>query len=145
MREALEMLRVKRKHVDRMLGVAHLVSTWGSCPPGRRHGCVLADTGKYIVSTGYNGRKDPCPYAVACVGMRKNEMWRVCKARHAEENALENLPRVPFRLLVAFVTKKPCAVCEQKLRDAGVARVYWEERTIAGGTLHKGTRLLCTR
>lgn len=137
------MMRVKPKHVARMLEVAHLVATWGACPEGRRHACVLADAGKYIVSTGYNGLTVPCPVQGHCQYMTKEQMWKSCKANHAEHNALENLPRAPFRFLVAFVTKKPCVICEERLRAAGIIRVYWEERT--GYSIIKGTKLLCTK
>ena len=136
------MLKIKPKHVRRMLDVAHVIKRWSACPSGRQHACVLADAGKYIVSTGYNGLTAPCRHEKVCNTLCKTDMQTKCKATHAEVNAVRNLHRIPLGLIIAFVTKRPCINCEESLRAAGVARVYWEEIDHLR-VVDRGTKLLC--
>lgn len=108
-----------------MLQLSFVVSGWSPEPEGKRHGCVLAIDGKYVLATGFNGpdrfhiSSKTCPCAD-------------CQAPviHAEVNSLINLRELlGWRILpsntVAFVTKKPCEDCMQALKDAQVSAIMW--------------------
>ena len=122
--EPLDVERVRSKWKDRMLQIAFIVSGWSPEPEGRRHGCVLALDGKYIVATGFNGpdrQWKPPQWS-----------WRPTKLpappiAHAEANALLNLRMIGLhpQQCVAYVTKRPCEPCMSLLQDAGVQAVFW--------------------
>lgn len=122
---------IRQKYKDRMLQVAFVVSGWSPEPEGKRHGCVLALEGKYIVATGFNGPdrswggyrkagKDPDCGGTCC---RAEDVPVV----HAEVNALINLKMTDqdSQRCMAYVTKKPCDPCMQALKNAGVLAVFW--------------------
>lgn len=125
-------MKVSLKHQERMFGIAHRIKFWSDCPQGRQHACVLAVEGKYIISTGYNGAPSGCQclHSISCATYTRANMRRVCKATHAEANAVNNLykctPYTP-KNVIAFITKKPCKICLCELRLAQVSAVYWQE------------------
>ena len=114
-----------------MFDLAHRIKFWSDCPQGRQHACIIAREGKYIIGTGYNGmpqHKDCCENAMDCLNYSTEKMRDRCVAVHAEVNALQNttFPEVST-FLVAYVTKKPCIICKDALRQAGIAIIYWQE------------------
>jgi len=118
----------RTKWGGRMMGLARQVSTWSSCPPGRQHACVLAEDGRFVISTGYNGPL-PGDSKCHCTGMPTEYCKANCKAVHAEVNALRNMPQghMISRPLVAYVTKRPCQACFQALFDGGVDELCFAE------------------
>jgi dCMP deaminase len=115
-----------------MLGFASVVSTWSRCPEGRQHGCVLAVDGKYLISTGFNDTARG-QSACECEGKPKDFCSEVCRAVHAEVNAVINAAHVGAQLdrCVAFCTKKPCGPCLSVLRNARVREVWYGEPEVA--------------
>jgi deoxycytidylate deaminase len=122
------MIHVSKKHQIRMFDLAHRIKRWSDCPNGRQHACVLALDGKYIRSTGYNGLKAQCPHETQCATYTRGHMRKVCCAQHAEVNAIDNLFQIDPKNLVAFVTKEPCIICTERLCEAGITTMYWQER-----------------
>ena len=137
---------VPKKHRARMFSLCEVIKTWSACPKGRQHACVLTEKGKYIVSTGYNGvpAGKLCKILTTCDGMYREDMYKSCKAIHAEINALNNLVYGVPEKCIAFVSKRPCAACMKALKDAGVHEVYWLEyaKNIPGHIIDQGSKEL---
>lgn len=126
----LDIPSVRAKWKDRMLQIAFIVSGWSPEPEGRRHGCVLAVDGKYIVATGFNGPDRKWQLAG---GKTEGCGGDCCVAPtvHAEVNALLNLRMVGVdpRRCVMYITKKPCYDCQAEIHEAGIAACLWLQDT----------------
>ena len=111
------------------LGLAEHVATRTTCIR-RRVGCVMV-RGKRVLATGYNGAPSGAPHCtdVGCArsGLPSGERLDLCRAVHAEANALAQAARFGISLegATAFVTIRPCAGCMRLLIQAGVERVVW--------------------
>jgi len=109
---------------DYFLKMAKLVALRSTCKR-RAVGCVLVDTKKHVMATGYNGVPKgfthcidyPCKGADAPSGTRLNE----CKAVHAEMNALLQLQSTDE--LTAYLTVTPCFDCAKVLANSNVTRI----------------------
>lgn len=114
---------------DWLLLLAWTVSLRATCPR-RAVGCVLADAGGHVLSTGYNGTVTGTPHCLVspCAGKPPNDV-SCCEAVHAEENALLQL-RDHRALHTAYITCSPCPGCVKLLRNAGCQRVVF-------GAIHK--------
>ncbi len=113
---------------ERMVDICQRIARFSKSPPGRRHGCVIARDGRYIIATGYNGPprgEGHCD----CGGRPKLYCEINCKAVHAEVNAIANAARegISVNGCVAYVTKKPCLPCRGLLKNAGIESVHWDE------------------
>jgi deoxycytidylate deaminase len=119
-----------------MLALVRTVADWSRCPVNRRHGCVLAVDGRYIVATGYNGTARGESH---CNCEDKDKSWceSNCNAAHAEINAICNAARVgaPVERCVAYLTKAPCRPCRAALKNAGVAMVVWLQGNVETGAI----------
>lgn len=117
---------VRQKYKDRMLQLAFVVSGWSPEPEGRRHGCILAVDGKYIVATGFNG---PDRHWRAEGAVIPDCGGDCCQAPtiHAEANAIMNAEQIGVDLsrCVAYVTKKPCDECNRALEARGILACFW--------------------
>lgn len=137
---------VSKKHKERMFSLCEVVKTWSSCPTGRQHACVLTLEGKFVLATGYNGLVPgkTCKILATCDGLYRHDMYKHCKAVHAEVNALANLLQPVPERCIAFVSKKPCALCMQSLKDAGIFEVYWREysKNLIGFIIDQGNKEL---
>ena len=114
---------------DYFLAHAELTATRSTCV--RRHvGCVMVRD-HHIVACGYNGapRKAPHCTDVGCVrsGLPSGERHDLCRAVHAEANALAQAARFGISLegVACYVTIRPCCHCMRLLIQAGVERVVW--------------------
>lgn len=137
---------VTKKHQVRMFSLCETIKKWSICPSGRQHACVLTLEGKFVLATGYNGVPPgmKCNIQKRCDGMYREDMYKICKATHAEVNALKNMLCVMPKRCIAFVSKKPCISCMQFLKDAGVHEVYWRELSKhgTGVVIDKGNKEL---
>ena len=113
------------------LGLAEHVATRTTCIR-RRVGCEMV-RGKRVLATGYNGAPSGAPHCtdVGCArsGLPSGERLDLCRAVHAEANALAQAARFGISLegATAFVTIRPCAGCMRLLIQAGVERVVWRD------------------
>jgi len=111
------------------LGLAQYVATRSTCIR-RRVGCVMV-RGKRALATGYNGAPSGAPHCldIGCAreGLPSGERLDLCRAVHAEANALAQAARFGISLegATAYVTIRPCAGCMRLLIQAGVERVVW--------------------
>ncbi len=125
--------------IDTYLNVAETFAYRSTCIK-RKYGAVIVkdDT---VVSTGYNG--SPRGYENCCdigecprikLNMHQGEGYGICRAIHAEQNALLNCSREQTKgadLYLAGVNPednsvhraKPCPVCVRLLIQAGIRNV----------------------
>ena len=97
--------------------IAHVVSE-RSPDPSTKHGCVLIDRDKKIVSTGYNGPVSNIDDSLVDWSRPAKYMWII----HAEENAVL-FAKQSLRECTAYVTGEPCAACFRRFCQIGVKRV----------------------
>jgi dCMP deaminase len=107
------------------LALAEQVST-RSPDPHTKHGCVLVDAGKRVVSTGYNGPVSGLPHELVPIVRPDKYDWFI----HAEDNAVA-FARCDLRGTTAYVTGTPCAACFRRLLQVGVRRIVQGARSSA--------------
>ncbi|MDR2387109.1 MAG: dCMP deaminase family protein [Deltaproteobacteria bacterium] len=123
------------------MAIAKVISTRSTCS-SRPVGCVIA-VGNRILATGYNGAPPGAPHCtdqgqdgqIYCA-RRANKvpdelkLGGGCCSLHAEENAigLAHLFGVADLLpgSTIYSTLSPCVRCIKKLKENGVAKVYFE-------------------
>ena len=120
--------------------IAEVVSMRSTCLR-RQYGAVLVKNDE-VVSTGYNG--SPRGEANCCdVGfcerdannVPKGERYELCKALHAEDNAITSAGRHKALDSTLYIVGKevasnkiyanpcPCKMCRRKIKNAGIKRV----------------------
>jgi dCMP deaminase len=113
---------------DYFLAMAEQVST-RSPDPHTKHGCVLVDADRRVVSTGYNGPVSGLSHDLVPMDRPAKYDWMI----HAEDNAVA-FARGDLRGATAYVTGTPCAACFRRLLQAGVVRIVQGERQAASLT-----------
>lgn len=111
--------------------IAQLVATRSTCLR-RKVGCVLVKD-KHILATGYNGVPSGLEHCetVGCLrqqlGIPSGERHELCRATHAEQNALVQAARfgTPIEGATVYCTALPCAQCAKMLINAKVERVLY--------------------
>ena len=94
--------------------------------PNTKHGCVLVDRDKRVISTGYNGPVAGLPNEIVPLTRPEKYDWFL----HAEENAV-CFARCDLRGATAYVTGMPCAACFRRLLQVGVRRIVHAGRQSA--------------
>lgn len=120
------------------LNIARAVSARSTCLR-RQYGAVLVKNDE-IVATGYNGSArgevnccdvGTCPRSE--LNVPHGERYELCKAIHAEENALLSASRSEALGAVLYLVGTengeeiegyPCMMCSRLIRTAGVSAVY---------------------
>ena len=107
------------------LSIAELVAHRGTCLR-RRVGCVLVNSEKHSVATGYNGVPrtfphcfdQPCEGATSPSGVDLDK----CLAVHAEVNAFLQLQDRTSDL-TAYITTTPCFSCAKMIANSPVKKI----------------------
>lgn len=107
------------------LAIAEQVSR-RSPDPNTKHGCVLVDQGRRVLSTGYNGPVSGLPHELINFERPAKYDWFI----HAEDNAVA-FARCDLRGTTAYVTGTPCAACFRRLLQVGVTRIVQGPRESA--------------
>lgn len=125
---------------DTYLNCAEVFAYRSTCLK-RKYGAVIVKD-DVVISTGYNGSprgKDNCSDIGECprikMNMHQGEGYGICKAVHAEANALLNCSReqtLGADLYLAGVNPKdasvhmakPCPLCARLIMQAGIRNVY---------------------
>ena len=107
------------------LAIAEQISL-RSPDPNTKHGCVLVDSSKRIVSTGYNGPVSGLPHELVPLTRPEKYDWFI----HAEDNAV-SFARADLRGTTAYITGQPCAPCFRRLLQVGVKRIVQGKRQSA--------------
>jgi len=94
--------------------------------PSTKHGCVLVDSERRVVSTGYNGPVAGLPNGMVPLTRPAKYMWFV----HAEDNAVA-FARCNLSGATAYVTGPPCAACFRRLLQVGIRRIVYNCRQSA--------------
>ena len=109
---------------DYFLQMASLVAERATCRR-RKVGCVLVDSEKHIVATGYNGVPTQFPHCLdnPCEGANSasGEELDKCLAVHAEQNALLQLRSNDT--LTAYLTITPCITCAKMIANSRIKRI----------------------
>ncbi|MFH1648064.1 MAG: dCMP deaminase family protein [Chloroflexota bacterium] len=119
----------QRLDVDEyFLKIASVVAERSTCR--RHHVGAVAARNKHILSTGYNGApagaKD-C-LELGCLrdelGIPSGERHEICRAIHAEQNAIiqSGLHGVSLEGSTVYCTHTPCVLCAKMLVNAKIAR-----------------------
>lgn len=126
--------------IDTYLNCAEVFAYRSTCLK-RKYGAVIVKD-DVVISTGYNGSprdKVNCCDIGECprikLGMHQDEGYGICKAIHAEANALLNCSReqtmgADLYLTsinpedVSIHTAKPCPLCVRMIIQAGIRNVY---------------------
>lgn len=126
--------------IDTYLNCAEVFAYRSTCLK-RKYGAVIVKD-DVVISTGYNGSprdKVNCCDIGECprikLGMHQGEGYGICKAIHAEANALLNCSReqtIGADLYLTSInpedasihTAKPCPLCARMIIQAGIRNVY---------------------
>lgn len=126
--------------IDTYLNCAEVFAYRSTCLK-RKYGAVIVKD-DVVISTGYNGSprdKVNCCDIGECprikLGYHQGEGYGICKAIHAEANALLNCSReqtIGADLYLTSInpedasihTAKPCPICARMIIQAGIRNVY---------------------
>lgn len=135
--------------IDTYLNCAEVFAYRSTCLK-RKYGAVLVKD-DVVISTGYNGSprgKDNCCDTGICPRMTRNlhqgEGYAMCKAVHAEANALLNCSREQTMGADLYLTginpidssihiAKPCPLCARMIIQAGIKNVYLRQNSEPNG------------
>jgi len=117
---------------DYFMEICGVVAKRGTCL--RRHvGCVLVRE-RRILTTGYNGPPKGvahCDERGGCLreqlGINSGERIELCRALHAEQNAIIQaaVHGVALPGATAYTTNQPCVTCAKMLINAGIVRIVY--------------------
>ena len=123
------------------LNIAKAVCMRSTCLR-RNYGAVIVDSSKAIVSTGYNGSPvgdiNCCDYGKCKreeLHVPKGERYELCKAIHAEQNAIINCTKQRMIGSTIYIYGKnfdgtlasgcPCLLCERMIKNGGIAEAVY--------------------
>lgn len=114
---------MKKSWDEYFLELCDLIST-RSIDPSTKHGCVIVDKDRRIVSVGYNG-------PVKGLNDANIPLTRPLKYKyflHSEENALL-FSKVPLDDCTAYITGLPCSRCTRMLLQKGILKIVCGNRS----------------
>lgn len=114
------------------LQMAQVVAGRSTCLR-RQVGAVIVKD-KQILSTGYNGSPSGLKHCAEAgclrqtLGVPSGERHEICRAVHAEQNALIQSAKHGAAINGAdiYTTVQPCVLCTKMLINAGIRRVVFE-------------------
>lgn len=118
---------------DYFMEIAHVVAKRSTCL-SRQVGCVLVRD-RRILTTGYNGPPKGmahCEDLGGCLrarlGIPRGQRHEVCRALHAEQNAIIQAAVHGVSLqgeVVCYTLAQPCVTCAKMLVNASVRRIVF--------------------
>ena len=116
---------------DYFMEIASVVAKRSTCLR-RQVGAVLVKD-KHILATGYNGAPKGLGHCetVGCLrqelGVPSGERHELCRALHAEQNAIIQAARMGVQIEGAtlYCTLAPCSLCAKMIVNAGIVRVVF--------------------
>ncbi|MHC1749747.1 MAG: cytidine/deoxycytidylate deaminase family protein [Cellulosilyticaceae bacterium] len=114
------------------MDIAHLVKTRSTCIRRQVGAVVVKD--KRILSTGYNGAPTGCNHCtdIGCMraelGVPSGERHELCRALHAEQNAIAQAAAhgISMKDASIYVTTQPCSLCAKILINAGIREIIFQ-------------------
>ncbi len=126
---------VKRPSWDEyFMQMAELTAQRSTCL--RRHVGAVIVQDKHVVATGYNGAPKGvahCAELGGCLrekmGIPSGERHELCRARHAEQNAIIQAATLAQSIEGAsiYITHQPCIICAKMIINAGIKRIVVKE------------------
>lgn len=113
------------------LKIARVAALRSSCPV-RQVGAVFVGTNQAILSLGYNGSPRGTEHCGEdCENRRHGESSDLCKAVHAEANAIYNAASngVSLQGSTLYCTLSPCMNCAKALIQVGVTKIVYAEKS----------------
>jgi dCMP deaminase len=120
---------------DYFMEIAHVVAKRSTCL-SRQVGCVLVRE-RRILATGYNGPPqglEHCEILGGCLraqlGIPRGQRQEVCRALHAEQNAIIQAAVHGVALsdqIVTYTLTQPCVTCAKMLINAHVTRIVYRD------------------
>lgn len=111
------------------LKMAQLASERGTCVR-RKVGCIIVNKMNHVIATGYNGVGSGMPHCInnPCEGANSpsGKDLHMCKAIHAEENALIQCRDVTSIDRI-YVTVSPCMSCTYKLLNTSCKEIIFKD------------------
>jgi 8-oxo-dGTP diphosphatase len=104
---------------DYFMGIALLAST-RSIDPSAKHGCVIVDKNKKILSIGYNGP----PKGSDDEKIPLTRPHKYLFMEHAEKNAILNR-QLPIEGSTMYITGPSCLQCTRSIIQSGVKKVIY--------------------
>ena len=126
------------------LAIASIVSSRSTCL--RRHYGAVIVKDNIIVSTGYNGAASGEPNCCDLgycernrLNIPKGERYELCKAVHAEQNAIINGDPVKMKGATIYIvgievengelaSGAPCMMCERVIKNAHIKKIIYYEK-----------------
>jgi dCMP deaminase len=112
-----------------MLDIAETMSRMATCSR-RSVGCVLVNSRRHVIGTGYNGPASGLPHCtdIPCAGamFKSGQGLDTCEAIHAEQNALLQCGDV-HSILSCYSTASPCIQCVKLLMNTGCQNIYFDD------------------
>jgi dCMP deaminase len=110
--------------------MAELVSTRSTCTRRKIGSIIVKD--KQVLSTGYNGAPRGLPHCLD-IGCLRDELniasgtrHEICRAVHAEQNAIVQCGAKLAKGSTIYVNVKPCKICAKLIINAGISRVVYQ-------------------
>ena len=120
---------------DYFMEIAHVVAKRSTCL-SRQVGCVLVRD-RRILTTGYNGPPqglEHCEHLGGCLrarlGIPRGQRHEICRASHAEQNALIQAAVHGVALqgdVTCYTLGLPCVTCTKMLINANVTRIVYRD------------------
>lgn len=135
---------LRKDKIEYYLGIAETVLERSTCLR-RKYGAVIVKNDE-IISTGYNGSVRG---AINCVdtgvcerevhNIPKGQRYEMCKAVHAEQNAIISAARRDMLGSTIYIVGKevstgeyaagnPCLLCDRFIRNAGISKVIYRNK-----------------
>ncbi len=111
--------------------ITNLVASRSTCLRRQVGAVIVRD--KRILATGYNGAPAGLRHCaeIGCLreklGVRSGEKHELCRAIHAEQNAIIQAASFgsPMAGATVYVTHHPCILCSKIIINAGIRRVVY--------------------
>lgn len=114
---------------DYFLAIADTVSSKATCQVKKVGTVFVAPDTHSVLSLGYNGSPRGTKHCDRCVDREMGKDTHLCRAVHAEMNAIFNaaLNGVCLKDSVAYSTLSPCQKCAEAYIQVGCKRVVYME------------------
>jgi dCMP deaminase len=120
---------------DYFMEIAHVVAKRSTCL-SRQVGCVLVRD-RRILATGYNGPPKGLAHCEdhggclrASLGIPRGQRQEVCRALHAEQNAIIQAAVHGVSLqgqVICYCLTQPCVTCAKMLSNCSVTRIVFRD------------------
>ncbi len=119
------MLTRKRLKDATYMTMAYTAAKLSPCL-SRQVGCVILDNRDRVISVGYNGPPRYFKHCSVCERTQSNKDLNLCRATHAEINALVNCYSLRDARKM-FVTTLPCYECAKVIANTEIVHVVYNE------------------